>query len=302
MKRGTPEHPKTKALAAELGVGLAQAVGHLELLWHFTARYAPRGDVGRFPDAAIEEACAWTGRRGKLLKALLKCRWLDAIGGEDRLLIHDWPDHAEDSIHKVLARGLEWFAAGPAPGWRRLTGEERQRAEAFYQQPSPEGAPRAHDGRTPGGLPCPASASASAMPGHALPGHAQPPASSEPSAGRPMAPAGGSDEEAGGRKGARKKQPERAHAVARSEEETAEILAWIQQEIDEEDELPSLPLQRIAERVPRAEIEAALMLARAEESDARLWKSKGAFFTAHMIDRCRDLGIDLGLNRGVGAR
>jgi hypothetical protein len=47
MKRGTPEHPKTAHLMAALSIPRPYAVGILELLWHFTARYAPRGDVGR---------------------------------------------------------------------------------------------------------------------------------------------------------------------------------------------------------------------------------------------------------------
>ena len=41
--------------AASLERGDA-AVGLLEMLWHFTAHYAKRGDVGRHPDLAIARA------------------------------------------------------------------------------------------------------------------------------------------------------------------------------------------------------------------------------------------------------
>ena len=29
--------------------------------------------------------------------------------------LHDWPEHAEDSVHKTLARRLELFANGQRP-------------------------------------------------------------------------------------------------------------------------------------------------------------------------------------------
>ena len=49
MKRGTPRHPKTMLLVAELQIPTYAAVGILESLWHWTAEYAKRGDVGRYP-------------------------------------------------------------------------------------------------------------------------------------------------------------------------------------------------------------------------------------------------------------
>ena len=52
MKRNTIDHPKTKALARALGLPLYSGVGVLEALWHWTARHAPAGDVGRLRRAA----------------------------------------------------------------------------------------------------------------------------------------------------------------------------------------------------------------------------------------------------------
>jgi len=57
MLRGTPEHPKAIALQKALGLSKPNVVGLLELLWHFTAAYAPAGDVGRWPDEAIAGYC-----------------------------------------------------------------------------------------------------------------------------------------------------------------------------------------------------------------------------------------------------
>lgn len=109
MKRGTIEHPKTAALADSLGVELLTAVGLLEALWHFTAKYARLGDVGKFTDQAIADGVHWRGNADDLMRALLSCRFVD----EDpthRLLIHDWADHADGSVRKALKRADEGFA------------------------------------------------------------------------------------------------------------------------------------------------------------------------------------------------
>lgn len=109
MKRGTPDHPKTLALMEALQVDLAKAVGTLELLWHFTGRYAPRGDIGKWSPARIAEAVAWGGEPAKLISALLESGWIDS----DKtylLLIHDWPDHCDQTVKKWLTRNGLRFA------------------------------------------------------------------------------------------------------------------------------------------------------------------------------------------------
>ena len=114
MKRGTPEHPKTLALMEELGVSKPTAVGLLELLWHFTARFAPRGDIGRFGNRAISSAVGWDGDPDALIAALVKCRWLDE-DKEHRLIVHDWSEHADSAVRMWLARrGLEFVDGSPA--------------------------------------------------------------------------------------------------------------------------------------------------------------------------------------------
>ena len=104
MKRGGPRHPKVKDLMDALDIRcLATAVGYLELLWHFTAEFAPRGDIGRYSDARIEGALGWRGRRGRLIQLLTTTRWLDEHD-QSRLVVHDWPDHADHATRKKLQR------------------------------------------------------------------------------------------------------------------------------------------------------------------------------------------------------
>jgi hypothetical protein len=135
MKRGTTGHPKTKALARNLGVSLPTAIGTLQLLWEFASEYAPDGAIGKFSDEYIAEECGWAGDPGGLIAALTaaESRWVDT-DGLFRLVVHDWPDHCEDSVHNKLARSKKFFASGAAPKLSRLSRAEREETERFYQE------------------------------------------------------------------------------------------------------------------------------------------------------------------------
>jgi hypothetical protein len=150
MKRGTPRHPKLMALSDELRCGRPTAVGYVELLWHFTAEFAPRGDVGKFADKAIEAALDWRRSNGKLVAALVKTGLLDEDPAH-RLLVHDWKDHADDAVRKKLVRaGLTFAIASKETG--ETTAENvgnpaGQNPPALARalpepEPKPEGAPR----------------------------------------------------------------------------------------------------------------------------------------------------------------
>lgn len=107
MKTGGPDHPKIFAAASALGITRRDMVGLLELLWQWTARYAPQGDIGRYQNEAIAAAVDWTADANILISRLLACRWLDS-DETHRILIHDWADHAPDYVRKSLRRkGLE---------------------------------------------------------------------------------------------------------------------------------------------------------------------------------------------------
>ena len=78
MKRGCPRHPKMAHLCKLLRIGLRDAVGLLELLWHFTAEFAPCGDIGKYDDERIAAAMDWRrGKPGRLIAALIESRWID---------------------------------------------------------------------------------------------------------------------------------------------------------------------------------------------------------------------------------
>lgn len=110
MKPGTPRHPKMFDLARRIGRSRREAVGIMEMLWHFTAEFAPRGDVGKYPDAEIEAACDWNGRKGALIEGLLGAVWLDEHK-EYRFVIHDWAVHAPEYVRKRLNRGQMTFVS-----------------------------------------------------------------------------------------------------------------------------------------------------------------------------------------------
>jgi hypothetical protein len=120
MKRGTPRHPKILELCELLGIKLALAVGLLELLWHFAAEFAPRGNIGRYPDKHIARALGWGGPPAKLITALTTARWIDE-DAVHRLVIHDWHDHADEAVRKKLRRAGQSFLshASKMPRHRR---------------------------------------------------------------------------------------------------------------------------------------------------------------------------------------
>lgn len=132
MKRNTPDHPKMKSLAKKLGIPKYAAVGIMESLWNFTADYCPDGGIGRYTDDQIAESIGWDGSSLELISALAEARWLDQAG-EFRLVIHDWPEHADDNVHAKLARGLRTFADGTLPKLSKLNKSEKESAEAYFK-------------------------------------------------------------------------------------------------------------------------------------------------------------------------
>jgi hypothetical protein len=114
MKRGTIEHPKLAALASMLGVRRHVAVGLLEMLWHHTARYAPRGDIGKYKDCQIAAALDWPNDdSARLMKCLVECGWLDEHQ-EFRLIVHDWHEHSDGTCDRYLGQHGLTYAQGRA--------------------------------------------------------------------------------------------------------------------------------------------------------------------------------------------
>jgi len=147
MKRGTPRHPKVGRLLRELGLNLrntATAIGHLELLWHFAAEFAPRGDIGKYDDEQIEGALHWHGKRGKLIQALTTSGWVDAHD-QCRLAVHDWREHCDEATRKRLQRaGQDFVDVAVKVTGQRQTELDSVADNGSLPEPEPEPEPEPH--------------------------------------------------------------------------------------------------------------------------------------------------------------
>lgn len=108
VKRGGPQHPKTMRLALQCKLPVYAAVGLLEMLFHFTAQYAPAGDIGKFTDEEIERAVGWDGEAGRFVDGLLTAQYVEHHDTH-RLVVHQWHEHADQAVQRVLARRGENF-------------------------------------------------------------------------------------------------------------------------------------------------------------------------------------------------
>lgn len=108
MKREALRHPKMLDLAARLRIPREHAIGTMDVLLDWVHDMAPRGDIGKWPNGAIAVACGWSGDPDEFVNALVASRWLD-IHPMHRLLVHDYPDHAERFVKAKLARDHQWF-------------------------------------------------------------------------------------------------------------------------------------------------------------------------------------------------
>jgi len=135
MKRGTPDHPKMKKFARLIKMPVFAAVGIMEMLWHWTAKFAPAGDIGRFEDADIAEAVSWPSDRSssELIDAMVESKWVDRTKDESRLYIHGWHEHADDTVHMSLARDTKFFANGVMPKLSRMSNDEKKRIEDAFK-------------------------------------------------------------------------------------------------------------------------------------------------------------------------
>jgi hypothetical protein len=108
VKRGTPEHPKTRGLARTLNLPLPYAAGILEMVFHFTQKYARQGNIGKFSNEQIAEAIHYPDDPDQLIDALILNGWLTPHKIH-RLILHDWHDHADDATKKTLRNRNEEF-------------------------------------------------------------------------------------------------------------------------------------------------------------------------------------------------
>lgn len=133
MKQDTMHHPKTLDLKSRLNIPIGFACGILESMWQWASKYAPQGDIGRFPNEAFATAIEWPGDANRLFDALEQAGWIDA-DAKCRYVIHDWPDHCTDGVHLFLARRVLFFANGQMPKLTRLSKSERREIATRYKQ------------------------------------------------------------------------------------------------------------------------------------------------------------------------
>jgi hypothetical protein len=111
MLDGPFTSPKIRRLAVVLGVPWPHALGLAGLLWRFSAKHAPTGEIGRHDDEEIAAALEWPGEASDLVAALVRCRLLDPTESAARLLVHDWPEHAPRYVSATLKRQKLRFSA-----------------------------------------------------------------------------------------------------------------------------------------------------------------------------------------------
>jgi hypothetical protein len=132
MKSGAPDHHKMRDLAEALGVPTAHAVGLMECFWRWVRTYAKPGDIGSVAPKRIAEGAKWDQDPEIFIAALVRARFLDKRRGKVQL-VHDWWDHAEDSVHMALARERKLFACGRIPKLTRFSKTDREEILAEYE-------------------------------------------------------------------------------------------------------------------------------------------------------------------------
>lgn len=174
MKRGAIRHVKTGRLAKAIGKPRYCALGLMEALIDWAKEQCPRGNIGKYADWEIEEAVGWDDAEGTLVAILVDCGWAE-YHNEHRVVIHDWYDHADDSVHMQLARAGDRFWCGRQPKLTRFGKIERERIETTYAERTDEhtdarteNARHTHGERTENAPPSP-SLPPLALPSHALP-------------------------------------------------------------------------------------------------------------------------------------
>lgn len=126
-------HPKTTALADELGIRSADAnpnavaAGMLVSLWLWAAQNATDGDLSRCSDRAIAEAAEYKKKPSAFVSALLNTKWLD-----DNKKLHDWEQYAS-----LLQDMNDRQKANTAARVRRLR-ERRKQESAVTVTPDSE--------------------------------------------------------------------------------------------------------------------------------------------------------------------
>ncbi|HEY1502565.1 MAG TPA: hypothetical protein VGF88_23520 [Acidobacteriaceae bacterium] len=121
-KRGVLDHPKNLDLAQKLKIMPPFSLGVLEAFWHWTGKYRPTGDITGTDPHLFAVSIRYAADADALWNALVSAGWIERDG--ERMLVHDWSEHADDAVRKYLKRRGESFADGSGP-FDRKVGQSR---------------------------------------------------------------------------------------------------------------------------------------------------------------------------------
>ena len=138
--RAVPDHPKFASLKTIIAQPKGATMGWLEAVWHFTGRFTPQGDIGKYTDQAIEAWVEWNGEPGFLIASLIETGWLDR-DQEHRLLVHDWAQHADKATKNSLTRANQTFCTPTVRTPYVLHPYEKPESSTVYRLPEPEPVP-----------------------------------------------------------------------------------------------------------------------------------------------------------------
>ena len=81
IEQGTLTHRKTLRLKGLLGIGVAQAVGHLTMLWVWAASSTKDGSLAGMTPTEIAEVSGWAGEPADFLAAMIDAGYIDEAPG-----------------------------------------------------------------------------------------------------------------------------------------------------------------------------------------------------------------------------
>jgi hypothetical protein len=88
-------------------------LGYLEGMWHFSGKYTPHGDIGKYSNEEIEAWLEWDGEPGALIEAFRLAGWIDASESH-RFVVHDWHLHADNATKLSVKRSGRDFVTKQA--------------------------------------------------------------------------------------------------------------------------------------------------------------------------------------------
>lgn len=88
LHQNLPTHRKILCLKNILNICVAQAVGHMSMLWLWALDNARDGDLSPFPNKDIAAICGWNKKADKFVNALIESGFVD-----ENMMIHDWGDY-----------------------------------------------------------------------------------------------------------------------------------------------------------------------------------------------------------------